>query len=980
VRLHELVLTRYGAFDGRAVDIGPGLTVIHGPNESGKSTFGVALADVLWGMQRRSHPYAFRVAVPQLRLDAVVSRPGHPDDQTAVIVDSRGHRGSDGAAIARWWGSGPVASREAWLTSLGLDRDRLRSGGRQVLKDGGDLAPLLFRARTGVDLDAARARLRAEADSLYKKHGGARKVAVRQAAAQVHQAQERVKEATSSAADVVRLREALDRASAEFEAVDRQYADLQRMLDQAEESVRAWEPLHALTAADHELAALRSQGRVLGQEDLTAYEKASAATAPLTGQLARLDARMERFQERLASLQVDDDALRVAERVEGLCDRRGVERQRVSRLESLRQRRDEQMRAVRGLVLTAEPSVSLAGDGSSPGDLVVAATALVIPADVIDRLDRDAQALRELEGDVDDARRELESAARRKDERGAGAAVESAGPSLGPARQARRRAWTALRDPWLAGDLPAEVDRRSMANDVEESTARVDSLSDEAVRAAESAGRLREADAQWARRAALLEDLEKKAEEVRARWVSVLEGAGLPVVLDPDAWDVRRAWSASLLEAVNQLDHIASEIGAETEAVAQFADQVGSVCTTLGIDTGDYWADLDQADERVEVSRNNQAAAHEIERELADAIEQKDAARAELAGHQAVLEGLTSDDDLATVIDRSQRVVDVLERRDDLRGRLRAAADPGTDLEELARRVGARALADLEAERDRHKEKRDDALARRDEANSARTQVKSELEAAERIGSAAELRALQREAAEVLAADVEEYVQVRLMLALMDRVLAAERPDEDNELIEQASELAARLTEGRVTGLSVEEVDGLQRLRIEADGLADGVHSELSEGTADQVFLALRLAGIRHLQEQSVASGGSALPVLLDDVLMAHDDARTEAALRVLAEQAVDQQIVLTTHHVSVADAARAAGATVVSLDPRPEHREQPVAPVRGAAGSVGGEPPDPGAVRAWAREEGIDVGERGRIKGWIVEAYLARDHPDHYG
>ena len=362
-----------------------------------------------------------------------------------------------------------------------------------------------------------------------------------------------------------------------------------------------------------------------------------------------------------------------------------------------------------------------------------------------------------------------------------------------------------------------------------------------------------------------------------------------------------------------------------------------AACTTLGIDTDDYWADLDQADERVERSRSNQAAAREIERELAEAVEQQDVARAELAGHQAVLERLTSDDDLDAVIDRSQRVVDVLERRDDLRGRLRAAADPGTDLEELARRVGTRALADLEAERDRHKEKRDDALARRDEAGSARTQVKSELEAAERVGSAAELRALQREAAETLAAEVEEYLQVRLMLALLDRVIAAESPDEDNELVARASDVAARLTEGRVTALAVEELDGHQRLRIEADGLADGVHSELSEGTADQVFLALRLAGIRHLQEQAVESGGSALPVLLDDVLMAHDDARTEAALEVLAEQAVDQQIVLTTHHLSVAEAARTVGATVVSLDPRPEQQDDPAPTARGAAGSVDG-------------------------------------------
>jgi uncharacterized protein YhaN len=73
----------------------------------------------------------------------------------------------------------------------------------------------------------------------------------------------------------------------------------------------------------------------------------------------------------------------------------------------------------------------------------------------------------------------------------------------------------------------------------------------------------------------------------------------------------------------------------------------------------------------------------------------------------------------------------------------------------------------------------------------------------------------------------------------------------------------------------------------------------------------------------------------LDDVLMAHDDARTEAALQVLAEQAVDQQIVLTTHHLSVAEAARTVGAAVVSLEPRPKPQDAPAATARGAACGV---------------------------------------------
>jgi hypothetical protein len=115
-------------------------------------------------------------------------------------------------------------------------------------------------------------------------------------------------------------------------------------------------------------------------------------------------------------------------------------------------------------------------------------------------------------------------------------------------------------------------------------------------------------------------------------------------------------------------------------------------------------------------------------------------------------------------------------------------------------------------------------------------------------------------------------------------------------------------------GLTVAERQGVRGLRVEAAGLDKGVPAELSEGTADQVFLALRLAGIRQTQRRAIAGGGVPLPVVLDDVLVTHDDDRTAAAVAVLAEEARDQQILLLTHHADAARAARATDATIVEL------------------------------------------------------------------
>jgi exonuclease SbcC len=76
----------------------------------------------------------------------------------------------------------------------------------------------------------------------------------------------------------------------------------------------------------------------------------------------------------------------------------------------------------------------------------------------------------------------------------------------------------------------------------------------------------------------------------------------------------------------------------------------------------------------------------------------------------------------------------------------------------------------------------------------------------------------------------------------------------------------------------------------------------MSDGTRDQLFFALRLAYIeKHCEEFG------ACPVILDDVLMAFDDARATAALRVLAELSKKTQILIFTHHAHHVELAKIA-------------------------------------------------------------------------
>ena len=113
--------------------------------------------------------------------------------------------------------------------------------------------------------------------------------------------------------------------------------------------------------------------------------------------------------------------------------------------------------------------------------------------------------------------------------------------------------------------------------------------------------------------------------------------------------------------------------------------------------------------------------------------------------------------------------------------------------------------------------------------------------------------------------------------------------------------LRGELTLGRFEALRVDfGEDGTARLLAVRDR-GEGVPVEgLSEGTADQLYLALRIATI-----EEHASRTEPLPLVCDDVFVSFDDARTGAGLRVLAELGTTTQTILFTHHTRVVELAR---------------------------------------------------------------------------
>ncbi|BBG02357.1 MULTISPECIES: AAA family ATPase [Pseudonocardia] len=388
MNLRTLVLERYGAYEGRELTLGRGLTVVSGPNEAGKTTLLDALSDLLWGMPRPvRHGYAFSPA----RL-AVSARVDGPDGEQLLRRTTRGlHRVSgdpDGpaeVALDAPWGPGGAEARRRWREGFGLGHEQLREGGRKLCTGGGDLAELVFTARSGRDARALIAALDAEADALFKEHRGNRSVTVRAAFARFTETEQVATERTSRAGEVTAVADEiarLERRAAELARARRTAAD---GADRARQALRAREPARELAALRAERAAQCATGAALGADALAEYSRATADRATAEQQRDSHRERADALRADRAELDLDEDLLADASRVrelESAAQARRADAERAARLRAdaaEAHRRAES--ALAGLV---------AEDGRSAGERLAA---VHLPADRARDLDEIARRL-----------------------------------------------------------------------------------------------------------------------------------------------------------------------------------------------------------------------------------------------------------------------------------------------------------------------------------------------------------------------------------------------------------------------------------------------------------------------------------------------------------------------------------------------------------------------------------------------------------
>ena len=143
----------------------------------------------------------------------------------------------------------------------------------------------------------------------------------------------------------------------------------------------------------------------------------------------------------------------------------------------------------------------------------------------------------------------------------------------------------------------------------------------------------------------------------------------------------------------------------------------------------------------------------------------------------------------------------------------------------------------------------------------------------------------------------EQYVEKRLAVMILQKGIEYYRAQNQNPILTRASDLFARLTLYSFEGLTVDYNEKDEEVLL---GIKNGEKvsiEAMSDGTKDQLYLALRVASIEKYCEEN-----EPIPFIVDDILVHFDNKRSKVTLAILRELSKKTQVIFFTHHAHLVD------------------------------------------------------------------------------
>jgi uncharacterized protein YhaN len=398
-------------------------------------------------------------------------------------------------------------------------------------------------------------------------------------------------------------------------------------------------------------------------------------------------------------------------------------------------------------------------------------------------------------------------------------------------------------------------------------------------------------------------------DEWAQKWARIMTGLGLPAGTEPAAAQDTIGVRDDLQTRLRTADDLKARIAGIDRDARRFREQLHGLLESvapelLTIPELDAVAELYQRLDRARKQRDLAANKNQdLEREK-KTLDEAEQGRKQA---QSVLAALAAE----AQCDNAERLpvlIEESERRKELEKGIQEAE------QQLAAIATGRSIAELEEEA--HGVDPDQIPGQLELIGSQMADCKTLLKPAEEMritlknklktmeddsdscSASADMEAHKAEALEA----VEQYIRLQLARIVLQGAVDQYREKTQGDMLKRSSELFSVLTGASFFGLKLDwdDAGNVELVGVRAHTNENVKLAGMSDGTRDQLYLALRLASM-----ELYARDHEPIPFILDDILVKFDNARAVAAIRALAELARHTQVLLFTHHKHLVDLAK---------------------------------------------------------------------------
>lgn len=402
--------------------------------------------------------------------------------------------------------------------------------------------------------------------------------------------------------------------------------------------------------------------------------------------------------------------------------------------------------------------------------------------------------------------------------------------------------------------------------------------------------------------------LKRELEQARTHLLEILEELVLPSDAAPAAIRARLAEYGALSSAAVALKDIDNKLDAARKSLDQIVADARAVATALGVKPPEADEHLrlfiDQVADRSAIARAVQVEYQATEKDRDNALKSARAQQVAIGVLETRLKALC---EVAGVVDAAQ-LPDIEAQSERKRNataiRSRCVEQlphvSSLTLDQLRQHLAQYDGAKLEALEAACATQLEDMAPRLEIARADADRARRALDEIDASGEAAHAQEELCQATAAIETSLRPWMRLRLAHSLLTEAQRRFQERAQGPMLERASGYFHRMTDGAFVRLKSDASAERQVLVAErAQGKPIGTEA-MSEGTRDQLYLALRLAAVSLRREVGVD-----LPMVLDDVLMTSSDGRAGCVLQALADFSKGSQVIVFTHHQHLLEVAQ---------------------------------------------------------------------------